>query len=236
METTNVESLDRDMSLSQPDEILAWAWGRFGAQMLATSSFQTQSVPLLHMISIICPKLRVYFLDTGFHFPETLSFRAYLARRLGLHVIDVRYEDGHQAFRSLYGPLHASNPDLCCHLNKVKPLGRILNSHKAWVTGVRRDQTKDRAGLPIVGLTSDGMYKIAPFADWTDADVEAYLRRHGLPRHPLAANGFRSIGCHPCTRAVLRDEEERAGRWPGRSKTECGLHSGPLRGNRFADD
>lgn len=219
-----VEALNRRLEGWDPQRILAWAWERFGDRLAATSSFQTQSVPLLHMISKTCPALTVYFLNTGFHFPETLNFRALLARRLGLRVIDLHYEAGHEAFVARHGQLYSRDPELCCYLNKVEPLERLFDRHRAWLSGIRRDQTDTRAGIPIIDVGANGVFKIAPLANWTTREAERYSQTHALPQHPLSAKGFRSIGCQPCTRAVRADEPSRAGRWHGSSKTECGLH------------
>jgi phosphoadenosine phosphosulfate reductase len=219
-----VDTLNRRLEGQEPREILTWAWERFGDRLAATSSFQTQSVPLLHMISRACPQLTIYFLDTGFHFPETLSFRALLARHFRLRVIDLQHEAGHDAFLSRHGQLYSTDPELCCYLNKVEPMERLFGRHQAWLTGIRRDQTESRARIPVIDVGTNGIYKIAPLANWTNEDVDRYLQAHRLPRHPLSAQGYRSIGCQPCTRAVGPDAPEREGRWHGSAKTECGLH------------
>lgn len=204
-------------------EILAWAAETFGAGLVATSSFQTQSVPLLHLHSRFAPSVPVLFLDTGFHFPETLAYKDALAARLGLDVREVRPQMGHEAFRRRYGELHRHDPDHCCHVNKVLPLRRALEGATAWISGIRRDQTPERADAPIVALV-DGRYKICPMARWTEREVWAYLDEHDLPEHPMLREGYLSIGCAPCTRAVRDGEDGRAGRWSGHAKTECGLH------------
>ena len=222
--TEDIRAANRRLEMAGAREIIGWAWSRFGLRLAVTSSFQTQSVPLLHLISQVCPCLPVYFLDTGFHFPETLNFRTQLAQRLKLNVVDLRCEGGHDAFLGRYGLLHSRDPDLCCYLNKVQPVERLLGEHHAWLTGIRRDQTPDRAHAPIIDIGADGVCKIAPLAAWTAEDIERYIDSHGLPRHPLTALGYRSIGCQPCTRPVATADDLRAGRWPGTSKTECGLH------------
>lgn len=206
-------------------EILAWATATFGTGLVTTSSFQTQSVPLLHLLSRFASEVPVLFLDTGFHFPETIAFKDRLAERLGLDVRELRPEMGHAGFLRRYGELHRHDPDHCCHVNKVLPLRRALDGVPAWISGIRRDQTPQRAEVPIVDLV-DGRYKVCPMARWTERDVWSYLDRHDLPSHPLLADGYRSIGCAPCTRPVLAGEDGRAGRWSGRGKTECGLHFG----------
>jgi phosphoadenosine phosphosulfate reductase len=213
-----------------PVDILKWTWRTFGDRAAATSSFQSQSVPLLHMIATEVPGMPVLFLDTGFHFPETLAFRDRLARDLGLNLRVLRTELGHRGFRKRYGQLHRHNPDLCCRLNKVRPLHAAMRDYDAWVTGIRRDQTPQRRTAPIVTPPDDvpyeSTYKVCPLATWTSRDVWTYVNEHDLPSHPLLRDGYFSIGCAPCTRRVEDGEAPRAGRWAGRQKTECGLHGG----------
>ncbi|MDQ3538023.1 MAG: phosphoadenylyl-sulfate reductase [Actinomycetota bacterium] len=209
------------------DRILAWAAGVV-PRFVVTSSFGAESAPLLHMLSRVAPKVPVVFLDTGFHFPETMDHRRQLAADLGLTVLDIRpgVSVAQQAER--YGPaLYERSPETCCQLRKTMPLRRILAGHDGWATGVRRVQTPERAATPVVeARRHDGRWlvKVAPLAAWTDGDIEAYARAHDLPRHPLAARGYRSIGCAPCTRAAAPNEDPRAGRWAGSGKTECGIH------------
>lgn len=209
-----------------PLAVIAWAHQTFGPGLVMTSSFQTQSVPLLHVLSRVAPEVPVLFLDTGFHFPETLAFRHELAQTLGLTVIDVRNELGHAGFLKEHGELHRTDPDACCYLNKVAPLEKALSRRSAWITGIRKDQTTQRADTPVVSF-ENGRYKVCPLVNWTDRDVHQYMATHALPEHPLQAQGYRSIGCAPCTRATVRGEDARAGRWSGTDKTECGLHLKP---------
>lgn len=206
------------------EEILLWAASTFGDRVAASSSFQTQSVPLLHLISLHTPEMPVLFLDTGFHFPETLAFRDELARRLGLRIRNIEPEMGHDDFRIQYGQLHQRDPDMCCYINKVEPLEAALRGLDAWVTGIRRDQTAHRRQSPIVSLDGAGRVKICPIANWDRRKVWKYLAQHNLPEHPLTDKGYMSIGCAPCTRPALAGQDERSGRWAGQTKTECGLH------------
>ncbi|WP_456428588.1 phosphoadenylyl-sulfate reductase [Rhodocaloribacter sp.] len=209
---------------ASPETILGWAWRTFGPEIAATSSFQTQSVPLLHMIARVAPEMPVFFLDTGFHFAETLAFRDRLRERFGLNVVALTPEDGHEAFRRRHGDLYRRDPDLCCFINKVEPLERAMKGMRAWISGIRRDQTLHRAATPIVSLGPEGRVKVCPLAGWTRRDVWRYLHDHELPEHPLLKKGYLSIGCAPCTQPVADGADERAGRWAGREKTECGLH------------
>ncbi len=219
-----IKELNTQFESESPETILVWAWQTFGPNIAATSSFQTQSVPLLDLISKVVPQLPVFFLDTGFHFPETLAFRDQLREALGLNVKNLRNEIGPNDFRKTYGELFRQNPDLCCFMNKVEPLQIAKKNLQAWVTGIRRDQTAERASSAILSVDSDGLYKVCPMANWTRQDIWGYIHSQQLPEHPLLTQGYMSVGCAPCTRPIMAGEDERAGRWAGQSKTECGLH------------
>jgi phosphoadenosine phosphosulfate reductase len=210
-----------------PEEILAWAWTVLAPDVAATSSFQTQSLPLLHLIARTVPDLPVYFLDTGFHFAETLAFRDALMAHLGVRVVTLQPLLGHGGFKRQHGELYRTNPDLCCHLNKVEPWQQIKQGLRGWISGIRRDQTANRHDTPILTRAANGQIKVCPLAAWSEADIWRYIHRHDLPVHPLASQGYLSIGCAPCTRPVTAGEESRAGRWAGTAKTECGLHLEP---------
>ncbi|MTV26309.1 phosphoadenylyl-sulfate reductase [Nitriliruptoraceae bacterium ZYF776] len=210
------------------DAILAWA-AAVVPRFVITSSFGADSAVLLHLVSEVAPQVPVLFLDTGLHFDETLSFRRELARQLGLSVIDVRPERSVAQQAEDHGDeLWRRDPDACCGLRKTRPLREMLRSFDGWATGVRRVQTPERASTPLVeARRHDGRWlvKVAPLATWTDEDVDTYLARHDLPRHPLVDAGFASIGCAPCTARVADGADPRAGRWAGfDGKTECGIH------------
>ncbi|MGB8214165.1 MAG: phosphoadenylyl-sulfate reductase [Anaerolineales bacterium] len=221
-----IARLSDEFETQPPQEILRWAIGQFWPQIAMSCSFQTQSMPLLHMATQIRHDLLIFFLDTGYHFWDTLIFREQVASHWKLNVLDL-YRDkrwdafAHQHSRNL--PLE--DPDLCCYLNKVQPMQKALGDLQAWISGIRRDQTTTRAHARILELEPDGLLKVNPLLTWTRRDVEAYIREHALPVHPLLAKGYRSIGCAPCTVAIGTDQDERAGRWAGRGKTECGLHT-----------
>lgn len=205
-------------------EILYWAAKTFPGRLAITSSFQTQSLPLLHLVSRICPSAPVLFLDTGFHFEETLKYRDLLIRILGLNVRILHPLTSRSELLAKHGELYRKNANMCCYLNKVEPLERTLQSFDAWVSGIRRDQTAVRGGVKVLDKQANGLYKICPMLDWTDKMVNSYCEKSDLPPHPLLARGYKSIGCIPCTRAVQDGEDPRAGRWSGTKKTECGLH------------
>jgi phosphoadenosine phosphosulfate reductase len=210
------------------EDILSWALTTL-PQFAVTSSFGADSAVLLHLLATVDPSVPVLFLDTGFHFPETLRFRRDLVARLGLtDVRDLRAAASvTEQARAHGGGLYLRDPDRCCELRKVVPLDTALSAFDGWASGVRREQTSERAATPVVGTARKGgrtLLKLAPLATWSTADVDAYLARHDLPRHPMGGMGFTSIGCGPCTRAVAPGEDPRAGRWAGAAKTECGIH------------
>ena len=222
----DLNKLNNEFETQSPQDILAWSWEIFQPKVAVSSSLQTQSVPLLHMLAQVCPDITMIFLDTGYHFPETLAFRDELERELGLNIQTI-YPDpqANQHLENPAEPLYRRDPDLCCRINKVEPMTRALSGLEAWVTGIRREQTKHRKNIQIVERRHDGLIKVNPLANWTKRDLWAYINRHGLPLHPLFHKGYRSIGCAPCTRPVSEGENDRAGRWDGTAKTECGLHT-----------
>jgi len=208
------------------DRILSWA-AAVVPRFVLTSSFGAESAVLLHLASVVAPEVPVLFLDTGFHFDATLQFRRDLARDLGLTVLDLRPDLSVLQQEQRFGDLPTTDPDRCCSMRKTIPLRRALASFDGWATGVRRSQTPERAATPVVEARShDGRWlvKVAPLAAWTDADVNAYLDEHGLPRHPMVADGYPSIGCAPCTSQVTDGSDPRTGRWQGQGKSECGIH------------
>jgi len=219
-----VENLNKTWSEAPVPLLLNYLSSRFGTQLAFLSSFQTQSVPLLHMVSRVCPNTDVIFLNTGFHFRETLEFRDDLAQRFGLTIVETEVLMGGRRFLQRYGRLHRSDPNLCCYLNKVEPLERALQPYKAWITGVRRDQTELRRSTRLFSLDAAGRLKVCPMLLWPSERVEEYIESHKLQRHPLSSKGYRSIGCQPCTTTCSAGEQERSGRWRGSSKTECGIH------------
>ena len=197
-----------------------------------SSSFQTQSMPLLHLVGRRQPRLDVIFVDTGYHFPETLAFRDAVVARFGLRLRVVRPDV--QGFGDAAEAPYRTNPDLCCDVHKVQPVRAVMKEYRAWISGIRRDQSAVRADAQPVEQGHDGLLRLHPMLDWTQADIEAYIAAHDLPRHPLDALGYTSIGCKPCTRPPVLGGDWRSGRWQGTGKTECGLHT-RLR-NRKTDD
>lgn len=220
-----IDAINAALEPLSPAEIVGWAWARFGPKLAATSSFQTQSLPLLHIIATHAPDLPIYFLDTGFHFPETLAYRDALMARLGVRVHNLAAQMGRHEFQRRHGELFRTHPDLCCYINKVEPWQQVRQGLTGWITGIRRDQTENRRNTPILTVERSGQVKICPIATWTERDVWRYINQYDLPVHPLMQQGYLSIGCAPCTRPVSAGEDARAGRWAGQAKTECGLHT-----------
>jgi phosphoadenosine phosphosulfate reductase len=205
--------------------VLRWAGDTFGDDFAITSSMADGL--LAHLASRAVPGVQVIFLDTGYHFVETLGTRDWIASVLPVTVVDVRPEQSVAEQDREFGPrLHDRDPDLCCSLRKVQPLAQTLSRYVAWGSGVRRDESASRGDTRIVDWDAKReMIKINPLAAWSDVDVAAYIAEHRVPVNPLREIGFASIGCAPCTRAVAPGENPRAGRWAGLSKTECGIHN-----------
>ena len=209
-----------------PEDVLARAIGRdFPGRIALASSFGADSVVLLHMLARAAPATPVLFNETGMLFAETLSYQREVAAMLGLGDLrHVRPDEEEIALHDPTGTLHREEADLCCHLRKTRPLERALQPFSAWITGRKRVQTGTRADLPMAARDGAGRVRINPLADWDRDDLRAYMRTHHLPAHPLTATGYRSIGCAPCTTPVAAGENDRAGRWRGMAKTECGMH------------
>jgi phosphoadenosine phosphosulfate reductase len=221
-----IERLAEEFETKSPQEILRWAVDAYWPQIALSSSFQTQSVPLLHMASLIRRDLLIFFLDTGYHFWETHMFRERLSSHWHLNVLDLYRDTRWDEFaRQHIRSLPVEDPNLCCYIHKVQPMQKALKDMKAWITGIRRDQTALRAQAKILELQDDGLLKINPLLNWTKEDIKRYSQEHRLPAHPLLQRGYRSIGCSPCTIAIGLNDDERAGRWSGREKAECGLHT-----------
>jgi len=195
-----------------------------------TSSFQAEDVVLLHLVRAILPRVPVIFLDTGYHFPETLAYRDRMTAAWNLHLINLFPEQTVAEQETQFGILHQTAPDRCCGLRKVGPLFRALADFRLWVTGLRRQQSKSRANLqieePFTLPDGTSLTKLNPLADWSTRDVWHYAEYHDIPLLPLYDRGYTSIGCAPCTSLPLDPDDPRSGRWSGR-KLECGIHLQP---------
>lgn len=204
---------------------LEWAHANFGAKLSLLSSMGDEV--LVHFASESVPGLDVVFLDTGYHFAETLGTRDAYAASRPINLINVLPLQTVAEQNAEYGEkLHDRDPELCCQLRKVEPMNRALNGYDAWVTGMRRVDAPTRANIGLIEYDDKrDMVKINPLAMWTDEDVQTYTDDHGVLLNPLRESGYHSIGCEPCTRPTAPGEDPRAGRWAGTNKTECGLHT-----------
>ena len=215
----------RDLEALSAEELLRWAHEEFGARLCLTCSWQKQSSVLVHMVSELGLDVDVIALDTHLLFTETYETRDRLSRRYGLSLVSpdvLTVEEQHER----EGPaLWESDPDRCCRVRKVEPLTRALAPYEAWVSGIRRDESPSRAGARKLERSERyGVWKLNPLADWSEEDVWRYIAANEVPYNPLHDHGYRSIGCVPCTRSTPAGEEERAGRWAGFDKLECGIH------------
>ncbi|MFG2812790.1 phosphoadenylyl-sulfate reductase [Streptomyces sp. NPDC048410] len=218
------ERAGRELEDAPALEVLRWAVDTFGERFCVTSSMEDAVVA--HLASRVRPGVDVVFLDTGYHFPETIGTRDAVDAVMDVNVVTLTPEKTVAEQDAEHGPrLHDRDPDLCCALRKVQPLEAGLTEYQAWATGLRRDESPTRANTPVVGWDARRRkVKVSPIARWTQDDVDAYVAEHGVLTNPLLMDGYASVGCAPCTRRVLEGEDARAGRWAGRGKTECGLH------------
>jgi phosphoadenosine phosphosulfate reductase len=212
-------------SLSAP-ELIRWAHAEFGERLCLTCSWQKQSSVLVHMVAAELElEMDVVELDTHLFFRESYETRERLVERYGVSLIRPEIITVARQHASEGPNLWETDPDRCCHVRKVEPLITALQPYDAWISGIRRDQSPSRAGIPkVIWSERYGVWKIHPLADWDESDVWGYVMANDIPYNPLHDAGYRSIGCIPCTRPTQPDEEERAGRWAGSDKLECGIH------------
>jgi len=217
----------RRLEAASPEDILGWTVERFAPRFTMATAFGPEGMTLIHMLARIAPATPIFNLDTGYQFPETLQLRDRVAHRYGIEVELRRPALSVAAYEKLHGgPLHGTNPDRCCHDRKISLLHEAVQGMHAWASAIRRDQSPDRACVPIVAWDKKfQLVKVSPLANWTKQDVWDLINEQDIPYNPLHDQGYPSVGCWPCTRAVLFGEDERAGRWSGFVKTECGLHS-----------
>ncbi len=219
------EQAGRDLEGAHPADVLRWAREHFGDDLVLASSMGDEV--LVDIAAAAVPGVDVVFLDTGYHFAETIGTRDYYADFTAVNVRTVLPLRTVAEQDAEHGPrLHDRDPNLCCALRKVEPLERALAPYTAWVTGMRREDAPTRTDIAVVGWDARrGKVKLNPLAAWTRQDVDAYVAAHHVVLNPLRELGYTSIGCAPCTRAVAPGEDPRAGRWAGTNKTECGLHT-----------
>ncbi len=207
--------VDASLEHAPAERAIDWVLGRFGSSAVLACSFE--DVVVVDLVHRREPRIEVVFLDTGAHFEETLALAETTRARYDLNLTVTTPGPGAESW--------PCGTERCCELRKVEPLREVLAGRGAWITGLKRADGPSRADIPVVAYDSVfSLVKVNPLATWTEADVAAYEAEHGLPVHPLKAEGYRSIGCAPTTRAVAEGEEFRAGRWAGSDKTECGLH------------
>jgi len=216
----------RELSSATPSEVLRWAMQTFGAEFCVTTSLA--DAVLIDMACKIQPGVHVVFVDTGYHFPETLQTRTEIAARYPITMISAQPERTVAEQDAEHGlQLFDRNPDLCCRLRKVEPINQVLKGYRAWASGIRRDETSVRSNVSTVEWDPvRSLVKVNPLANWTQPDVDAYVRANDVLVSPLVAQGYFSIGCAPCTLPAMAGGDGRSGRWVGRRKIECGLHTG----------
>jgi phosphoadenosine phosphosulfate reductase len=228
--SSEIAALNEGFESAQPSEIVRWTLEESGLEQVAiASAFQAEGTVVIHLATRIRPRVPILFLETGFQFAETLAFKQRLVDALDLNVVELVGEYSNERQEVEFGPrLFERDPELCCEINKVRPMFEALRGLDAWITSVRRDSSPTRARTPIVERyelePGHEIVKVNPMATWSRQQVWSYLKEHDLPHNPLYDLGYSSIGCAPCTRLRFAGEPERAGRWAGIAKWECGIH------------
>ncbi len=219
-----VSHVGAELELAPAEDIIEWAVATFGDRFCVTSSMS--DAVLSHLAARVSPGVDVVFLDTGYHFAETIGTRDAVEATMPVNLINLTPVQSVAEQDAAYGKdLFERDPDLCCALRKVQPLAEGLSKYDAWATGLRRAETHNRVIAPVVGWDEKKQkVKVSPLARWTDEDVEKYIAENNILVNPLQYDGYPSIGCWPCTRRVAPGEDARAGRWSGTNKTECGIH------------
>lgn len=223
----NLKEESDKLEQASPEEIIRWAVEKFAPKLTMATAFGPEGMCIIHMLAKIDRTVPVFNLDTGYQFQETLDLRDRVLEKYGIDIEMRKPEMSVAEYEALHGgPIYGSNPDQCCLDRKLKVLERSAIGMSAWMSGIRRDQSPDRARAPIVGWDKKfGLVKISPLANWTKKEVWGLITKEDVPYNTLHDQGYTSIGCKPCTRAVMFGEDERAGRWSGFEKKECGLHT-----------
>lgn len=232
IDATDIARWSRELEGRATADVLAWAWGQFGARAAIGTSFQGAGLVMMHLAAEAGLRFPVFTIDTGLLFPETVALKERLEGFLGIRIETLVPElDVEAQARQQGAALWERDPDLCCTLRKVLPLRDRLRDLDGWITGLRREQSETRAGIGLLELQVDDevggrpLVKLNPMVGWSREEVWDYIRRHGVPYNPLHDRGYRSIGCWPCTARAADGGGERAGRWTGFAKTECGIHT-----------
>jgi phosphoadenosine phosphosulfate reductase len=217
----------RWMETADPAVILRWASERFSPNLTMATAFGPEGMVIIHMLAEVAPHTEIFNLDTGYQFQETLAMRDRVLQRYGMEVQMRKPDLTVEQYEGFHGgPLYRDHPNQCCFDRKIRVIHRAIAGKEAWISAIRRDQSPDRAKAPMVGWDKKfGLVKVNPLAHWTKQQVWKLISDHGIPYNPLHDQGYPSVGCWPCTRPVLFGDDERAGRWSGTAKTECGLHS-----------
>jgi phosphoadenosine phosphosulfate reductase len=226
IDVEEIAGANRLLEGQSPQAILEWAVDRFHPRLTMATAFGAEGCCLIHMLAEIEPGVRIFNLETGYQFPETLALRERIKERYGIAVEYIRPELTVAEYEAEHGgPLYTIRPDQCCHDRKLLPLRRAVQGYEAWISAIRRDQTVHRAAASVVQWDAKfDLVKVNPLLTWTRRDVWSFLMKHDIPYNPLHDRGYPSIGCWPCTVAVGDTGEERSGRWAGTGKKECGLH------------
>jgi len=216
-----------ELESATPQEILQWAVASYAPKFTMATAFGAEGMCIIHMLAQFAPETPVFNLDTGYQFTETLELRERVKARYGIEVEMKRPKQSVAEYEAANGgPVYIRDPNRCCFDRKILVLHEAAVGFNAWASAIRRDQTPDRAVAPIVGWDKKfSLVKVSPLANWTKKQVWQFITDHNVPYNPLHDSGYTSIGCWPCTRSVMIGEDERAGRWSGFAKTECGLHS-----------
>lgn len=222
----DLPALSAKMETWTPQEILAWACDTYGEKLTLATAFGAEGCAMIAMLADISKDIYLFNLETGYQFEETLETRDRLIEKYGIPIHLVSAKQSVDAMEAEHGgPIYGSNPDLCCHIRKIMPLKETLAGFDAWITAIRREQSPTRKNASIVGWDPKfELVKVNPLANWTKYQLWKYIDDNDVPYNPLHNLGYPSIGCRPCTQSVNDGDDERAGRWAGTAKTECGLH------------
>jgi phosphoadenosine phosphosulfate reductase len=226
MTAEEIAAANRDLDGAPAETVLRWAVDSFHSKLTMATAFGAEGCCIIHILADIDPSIRIFNLDTGYQFAETLDLRERIKERYGIEVEYIRPETTVAEYEAEHGgPLYHLRPDQCCHDRKIMPLRRAVDGYSAWISAIRRDQTNDRAVADTVQWDAKfSLVKVNPLLSWTRKDVWDFILKHDIPYNPLHDRGYPSIGCWPCTAPVGDGQDERAGRWAGSAKKECGLH------------
>jgi phosphoadenosine phosphosulfate reductase len=216
----------QELDGAPPQDVLRWAVSTYFPKLTMATAFGAEGCCLIHMLAEIEPRVALFNLDTGYQFAETLALRERIQEKYGVSVALVKPDMSVAEYEAEHGgPLYGLRPDQCCHDRKIVPLRRAVAGHVAWISAIRADQTTDRAKAALAQWDAKfGLVKVNPLLNWTKRDVWEFITKNDVPYNPLHDRGYPSIGCWPCTAPVGDGEDERAGRWAGKVKKECGLH------------